>query len=124
MIPKLHVFIVLAAVSGTSLAQNFEIRPDDINFHRVREGLCTTTSLRIVNTPANPVSRPKIKLADQDVFALEIREKRCPDTINAGATCKIRIRFCPQWLGDYQSTIEIDRTMFVPVRGEGVLSKF
>lgn len=118
------IFLLASTAAPPSLGADYEANRDSIDFNIVRESLCRSAKLILRNTSDTQAPRPELSLADSDTFSLSIKEKRCPENIAADKTCQIYIRFCPPWLGNFQTVLHINGSQQVTLTGEGILGKF
>ncbi len=110
-------------VSGAALAQDLLVIPSSIDFFAVREGTCRNTQARIFNNGAATMARPAIEITGSSVFTLQIKDRPCPTELGPGDTCRVTIRFCPEWNDDYRAVLSAGGIVEAEVRGQGQLAK-
>jgi hypothetical protein len=115
--------IAACLLSGTALAQDLMIIPSSIDFFAVREGTCRNTQARIFNNGTATVNRPAIEISGSGVFTPHVKDRPCPVRLAPGDTCRVTIRFCPEWNEDYRAVLSADGMVEAEVRGQGQLAK-
>ena len=90
------------------------------NFGRVRVNRSATASFTLRNRGSIP-----LYIQDIDLDGAGFRKSdNCPRILARGNSCRVRVRFEPNYVGDYRGQLEIDLTpaedVRVDLRGRGV----
>ena len=99
------MFLPFASFHQVAASDGVTFNPGRVNFRTVLYQNCKPRKVVLTNHSGVAIENPKLVIGGSKAFRFQRSFRGCPNPLQAGASCRVYIDFCPQAHRSYKGTL-------------------